>query len=41
VVGLTAPHAAVTAEAAVSARLSKNHPGMVDLISSLEKLGFL
>ncbi len=40
-VGLTAPHAAVTAEAAVSARLSKNHPGMVDLISSLEKLGFL
>ncbi len=40
-VGLTAPHAAVTAEAAVSARLSKNYPGMVDLISSLEKLGFL
>ena len=39
-VGAHAPHA-VTAEAAVSARLSKNHPGMVDVISSLEKLGFL
>ena len=39
-VGVTTAHA-VTADAAVSARLIKNHPGMVDLISSLEKLGFL